>query len=273
MYNLLTDGIRDLARYTSLLQAKPVAREPMMGLVDGSNTTFYTQVSPMLASGSLSVYVSGSINAYSSVDYDTGTVILANAPTKQPAASYTFTPFTTSQSVSMLMAGFDEMMSRWVRPNWYLSSGSVNLTNPTDTDTAIWIVYQQTSGSLIDPQCSGSLPFSQLRTQVRLYMACCEYAYLSRQLTENALTGVSYRERFGTAIDRTKIAPNLKLALDNAEKSVVRTLRAAWDETYTSGEQYGLGIAPDHSVGYETQFNWHGEEEYPVVSDGDLRWL
>jgi hypothetical protein len=136
-----------------------------------------------------------------------------------------------------------------------------------------WFARLTVNSSLIDPQCSGSLPFSQLRTQIRLYMACCEYAYLNRQLVENALTGVSFRERFGTSLDRTQIAKNLGLALDRLESKVNQALRSAWDETYQNGEQYGAAIVPEHSVGYETQFNWHDNQEYPTVSDGDLRWF
>ena len=273
MYNLLVEGIRDLSRYTSLLQQKKVAHDPLSGIVDGSNRTFYAQFSPVLTSGSLTAYVSGSVVSVESTDYETGVITLSNAPAKQPDATYTFTPFTNNQQVSMLMSGFDEMQSRWVRPDWFLSSGSVVLVSPTEDDTAIFMVQRQTSGSLVDPPCSGSVPFSWLRTQVRFYMACCTYSYLARQLTETALTGISFRERAGAQIDRTRIPANIKLALDVAEENVIRSMRAAWDEFYTDGEQFGAAIAPDHSVGYDTQFNWHEEQEYPVVSDGDLRWM
>jgi hypothetical protein len=274
MYNLLVEGIRDLSRYTSLLQQRKVSHDSLSGIVDGSNKTFYTQFSPVLTSGSLIAYVSGSPVVVDSTDYDTGTIVLSGIPSKQPDATYTYTPFTVSQRVSMLMSGFDEMQSRWVRSDWYASSGSVApVVTPTEDDTNIFIVQLTSSGSLIDPQCSGPVPFSELRTQIRFYMACCEYSYLARQLTENALTGISFRERAGAQIDRTRIVPNLKMALDTAESNAVRTMRAAWDQYYVNGEQYGTAIPPEHSVGYETQYNWHGEEEYPIVSDGDLRWL
>ena len=273
MYNLLVEGIRDLSRYTSLLQQKKLAHDPMSGIVDGSNRTFYTQFSPVLTSGSLTTYVSGSLAAIESTDYDTGVVTLTTAPAKQPDATYTFTPFTSSQQVSMLMSGFDEMQSRWVRSDWYLTSGSVVLTEATEDSTAIYVVQKSSTGSLVDPPCSGSVPFSALRTQVRFYTACCEYAYKSRQLMETAMTGISFRERAGAQLDRSRIPGNIKLALDVAEENVVRTMRAAWDQYYTDGEQFGGAIAPSHSVGYDSQFDWHENEEFPTVSDGDLKWM
>jgi hypothetical protein len=273
MYNLLVEGVRDLSRYTALLQQRKVAHDPLSGIVDGSNTVFYTQYAPVLTSGSLLGYASGSLFAVATMDYDTGCVEFTTAPAKQPDATYTYTPFTQSQQVSMLMAGYDELSSRWLRENWYLSSGSAVLTLPTDTDPNIWLVYSDASGSVLtDPACGATMTFSTSRLQVRLYMACCEYSYLTRQLVETSLSGVSFRERFGTALDRMQIPKNLSLALDRLESNLTRILRVAQEEYY-DGTQYGSGIAPEHSVGYKTQFDWHANQEYPTVSDGDLRWL
>ncbi len=273
MYNLLVEGIRDLGRYTSLLQQRKVSHDPLSGIVDGANLTFHTQFAPLLTSGSIVTYASGSIFSYSDVDYETGRVTFTNAPVKQPDASYTFTPFTASQQASMLMAGFDEMQSRWVRSDFRLSSGSTMYVPATEYDSAIYLCQldPSTSGSVIDPPSSGSIPFSLCRTQIRFYMACCSYSYQARQLMETSMTGVSFRERSGAQLDRTRIPQNVKLALDETEKSLIRALKAAWDEFYQDGEQYGEAILPQHSTGYETMFDWH-DNQYPSTAE-ESQWL
>jgi hypothetical protein len=271
-YNLRVQGIADIARYTSLLQQRRVTRESMSGLVDGSNKTFRTQLFPVLATGGFNVFTSGSVISVDFTDTDTGTVVLTTAPTVQPEASYTYTPFTTEQQLSLLVAGFDEMQLRWVRSDWHLSSSGSTVVPADESSTAIYIVQDSTtSGSAIDPPCSGSVPFSMCRTQIRFYMACCEYAYLARQLTETALTGVSYRERAGAQLDRSRIPQNIKLALDQCEKALIRALKAAWDEYYTGGEQYGEAILPPHSVGYTALFDWH-DNVYPSTAE-EWNWL
>jgi hypothetical protein len=257
MYNLSSDGARDLLRYTSLLQAKKQSRDAMSGVADGTNTTFHTQYYPVLTSGSLTVYnASGSIVAVSSTDYDTGEVVLSSAPSFQPRATYTYTPYTTSELKSLLMAGFDEMESRWTR-GWYLSSSSSALTAPTDDDTNIYIVKKdQSTGALSDPPCSGSLVFSELRAQVRFYMECCRYAYLSRKQVDAAETGISMREARGAAVDRTQVPRNLMAALEAAEKRLVDAMKKAQDQYYSGGEHLGAGITVEHTLDYDENYDW-----------------
>jgi len=272
MYNLLVEGVRDLSRHTTLLQQRRVSHDPLSGIVDGSNAIFHTQYFPLLTSGSFIAYVSGSVVGVASIDYDTGTAVLASAPASQPTADYTFTPFTTRQQVSLLISGFDQMQARWDR-DWTLSSGSTSYIPPTEDDPAIYVgQVDRTTDSLADPPCSGSLPFSILRTQVGFYLACCEYTYLFSQLVGTALTGIAYRERAGAQLDRTRIPGNLKLALDVAEAGLNRAMQAAQDEYYTAGEQYGDVILPEHSIGYTTLFDWHGDQ-YPARAGDEWRWL
>ena len=257
MYNLVTDGARDLKRYTTLLQSRKVSRDSLSGIADGTNTTFHTQYFPVLTSGSLTVYnASGSIVAISSIDYDTGEVVLSAAPSFQPKATYTYLPYTTSQLTSILMAGFDEMESRWSR-GWYLTSSSSALVEATEDSTNIYVAsYNQSTGAVSDPICSGSLVFSSLRTQVRFYMACCEYSFLARKLVDASETGISVREARGASIDRTRIPQNMELALSRAESKLVKSMVTAQEQTYTSGENYGGGISPLHTLDYEDNYQW-----------------
>src|SRR5512143_2650505 len=98
MYDLAVDGVRDFSRYSNLLGQRKISRDPLSGLADGTNTAFHTQDAPILSSGSVSVYNASGVGVLvSSVDYDTGEIVMPSAVTYQPTATYTYTPYTTSQ--------------------------------------------------------------------------------------------------------------------------------------------------------------------------------
>ena len=259
MYDLSTNGARDFLRYTALLSQRKVPRDPLSGLVDGANTVFLTQYSPILSSGSLTAYdSSGSVVATSSVDYDTGEVVFPSAPSYQPTATYTATPYTSWQLKSFLMAGFDEMSARWDRPNWYLSSGSSSYIAPTEDDEYIYVVLKNPSdGTLSDPPCYGSVGFSLLRAQTRFYMACCEYAYITRQLMFTAENSINFREARGASIDREQIPKNIDLAMERLERKVVAAMKVAQDQYYAGGDHLGAQISPQHTLDFETNYEWH----------------
>jgi hypothetical protein len=262
VYDLTINGIKDFARYSSLLPQRKISRDPLSGTTDGTNTTFHTQFYPILSSGSLTVFnASGSVIATTSVDYDTGEVVLPNAPSFQPKATYTLTPYTQSQRLSFLISGFLEMQGWWVRDSWYLSSSSTVQTDADEDSTHIYIVKKdETSGSLTDPACSGSIPFSKLPTQIGFYMACCEYAFIKRQLVETSMTSLDFREgRGGVAVNRTQIPKNLQLALTEANQQLIRKLKAAFDQYYTGGEQFGGNVLPVHTDDYTENFEWQSD--------------
>lgn len=261
MYDLTVQGITDFARYTSLLPQRKVARDPLSGIVDGVNSVFYTQFYPILASGSLTVSsASGSTIATTSVDYDTGEIVLPNAPSFQPRATYTFTPFTSGQRLSFLISGFEEMQGRWVRETWRLTSGSSSYIAADETSTHIYIAdYDSVSGSVSDPKCYGNEVFSNLPTQVGFYMVCCEYAYIKRQMVEGALNGIEFREGRGVLVNRMDVPKHLALALEETDKQVIRKMKAAFDQYYQAGEQFGGNILPAHTKDYVDNFEWQSD--------------
>jgi len=259
MYDLTTTGQTDLARYTSLLSRTSISLDGMSGVVDGTNTIFTTSFHPLLTSGSLTCYnASGSVIAVTTVDYDAGVVTLPVAPSSfQPRASYTFTPFTTSERMSMLISGFWEMQSRWPRDGWYLSSGSSMYASGDETSTNLYIVYKQATGSVVDPPCSSTTVFSGLPAQLAFYMACCEYAYLSRQLVETSLGAIEFREMRGTLVNRSNIPKHIAVALDNVNKNVLRKMQVAKDEYYDGTTDYvGFSVSAEHSDQYDNDFDW-----------------
>lgn len=260
MYDLSVDGVRDFSRYTNLLGQRKISRDSLSGLVDGANATYHTQSAPILSSGSLTIHDgSGSVVLVSSVDYDTGEIVMPSPPDYQPTATYTYTPYTTGQIKSFLMAGFDEMQGRWPRAEWYLSSSTSALTNPTDDDSHIYVVLRSApTGELTDPSCSGSIAFSLLRSQIRFYMACCEYAYASRQLQFSAETGIAFRETRGAAVDRQAIAKNIDLSLERIEKRLITAMIRAQEEYYAGGN-LGAYVPPYHTKDYLENYEWQSD--------------
>ena len=252
-YNLATDGIRDFSRST-LLDKRRISRDPLSGYPTG--TVFHSQYYPLLSSGSIVVYVSGSAWVPSSVDYDTGEVVLASAPNVQPQATYTLSPLSTSQFKSILMSAFDDMQSRWTRDNWYLSSGSTTITDPTEDDANIFVVYQDSSGSVFSPLCSGSLAFHQLRTQIRFYMTCAEKVYHELEHAYSARHGIDVRESRGVSIARSRMASNYEGVMDRLDRKVVSAMKSAQDQYYTAGEHIGEFIGPYHSDDYTEDYVW-----------------
>ena len=258
MYNLVVEGERDFARRSTLLKQRKISRDPLSGLLDGSNRVFHTQYYPTLSSGSMSVYVSGTSLVVSSVDYDTGEVTLSGSPSAQPMASYTFIPLTSPQFKSLLIDGFDEMQSRWVRSGYKLSSGSMApWVEPTEDSAAIYLVYENASGSLCDPVISGSVVFSRSRTQINFYMACCEFRFLERMHAESAMNAIGFREgRGGASFDRQRVPDAMRELLGMKERQLIMAMKSAMDEQLTDDSHLGVSFGGPHSEDYEDNFKW-----------------
>lgn len=258
MYDLLVQGLTDLTRATALLGQRKVSRDPLSGTADGLNCVFHTQYYPVLTSGSLAAFDSLGVSlSVSSVDYDSGEVVLASAPTAQPSATYTMTPYTTGQLASFLIAGFDEMMARWPRENWFLSASDAAYVAGAEDAAHLYLCYIDSStGVPADPQCSGSTPFSKLRTQIAFFIACCQYAFVARQHVENSLSGIDFRESRGAAINRTAIPKNLAEALTRLNEEVIRAMKSAQDQYYSDGAHLGGNVAPYSTEDYEENFQW-----------------
>ena len=96
-FELWTDGVRLVDRFIRLFDKRPVGRDPLSGIVDGSNTIFYSNYQPILSSGSVGLYTSGSLvfvqNTDYTLDYDAGMFNFTNAPSVQPTASYVTAKF------------------------------------------------------------------------------------------------------------------------------------------------------------------------------------
>jgi len=243
-------GIADLTRFTQLLDLRRVTRDPLSGIVDGTNYIFNTTYSPCLSSGSTTVYVNYVNQTGYTFIYDTGEVQLATPPAYQPFANYTACSETSETIKRMLMLGLDEMETRWSR-GFRLSSSLSSYVAATESDTSAYIVDPTL---LIDP-ISGQSSFSLSRAEIGFYMKSVQYAYFSHQQYDTAMAGISYKEAGGmsvSTVSRSKDLGNLLTRLDKEMAKQLISIQAAW----LQGGGFAAFIGPYHTKDYLGNFSW-----------------
>lgn len=225
-YNLRTTGVADFNRLDVVLAQRKIARDPLVGVVDGANRSFFTNYRPILTSGSLTVY-QGLTPMAGVADYDTGEITTGSAPAVQPVATYTYTPYTTPQTLSLLINGFHEMERRFPR-DWQL------------LDT-LGATADENSDALLIADAGGADPITGRTTQIAFFIACVNYAYTMTRLTGSAGTDYAWRETVrGMSVDKSRMPGNLKLALDATEASLRAALESAQDDWYAGGNMGGF---------------------------------
>lgn len=248
-YDLGVQGFVGFARFGRVLSQTPIARDPLSGVVDGENRTFFANYYPLLTSGSLAVWVD-SVSVPGSCNYDTGEVTLVTPPLSQPKASYTTTPFTSAQILNFLVGGFQTLEGEWWSRGWQLHDALGAMADESSAN--LYIVDRDG----IDPVI-GSTVFSGNWTQIALYQACVRLYYLRLTLEHKASVAYMWRETVrGMTVDQTKMPANIALAIKSAEAEVERMLAQAQSQVYPDGGHYGGFIADARSLDYVTNFEW-----------------
>jgi hypothetical protein len=252
-YDLAVSGFAGFARYGRVLTQRKIARDPLLGIVDGSNKSFYTNYHPLLTSGSAAVYV-GLNQVGGTADFETGEITLTNSPTDQPVATYTFTPYTATQILQFVISGFEEMEGRWTR-GWKLVDDSGNLADESSAN----LFVADKNGA--DPDCGGIL-FSQSPVQWNFLMACCEYRYALSQFLEAGISDFQYREGLrGMLVDKTRRPQNLSLVMAEVDKRVQRAMLNAQDAFYTAGEHLGAYVPSPVTLEYAQLMEWQTDSK------------
>lgn len=259
MYNLKTDGLEDWVR-TQWVHKRKISYDPLQGELDGSNTVFYTTYAPIYKSGSITI----SGGSLSSVDYDTGTVILVAPPSSQPKATYYMLSMTEDAIYDVLVSGFDEMETRLPR-GFRLSSSSVVYEPATIASENMYIMDANGNDPPLRSGASGSV-WSLSPVQRKFYMACCEYVYVLGRTVWNAEHGFRYKEDRGALIDKSRVASNLENVLDRLEIKLQRLAQSAADEYYTDGEYYGGYVSSPATRTYMEELEWQTDSK-----DNDVR--
>ena len=221
---------------------RTLTREPLEGLVDGSNKVFYLAYFPVSSSGTLAVYnASGTVissGSYTIESYETGVVSFTTAPSEGYTASYTTQSLTDTELTNTVKNGFDKMEAEYNR-NWYITSDSIS----------------SSSSSVVDP-VTGSYTFSTSRLQVKLYLLCCEYELIKARAKYAAAYHVKYRESRtgGVQIDRTQSADQLMALLEIVQKDIEDTVIVCANQ---SGDTpWGTYIPGGRSDVYHDMFDY-----------------
>ena len=248
MWDLGNQGFTAFARFGRVLSQRKIAKDPLSGIADGANKTFFTNYSPILTSGSLAVFVSG-VAQSGSADYDTGEVTLDYAPLTQPTATYTFTPYTSTQILQFLIWGFDEMEMRWSR-DWKLVDAVGNIADEASTN----LYVADSTG--VDPPC-GPTVFSLSRIQVAFMMLCTEYRYYLTQQGEASIGDFLFREGVrGMTVDKTDRSLNINRVITNLEERLKRAMDEAMDQYYPGGEHFGGYTPSPVTLEYANNLEW-----------------
>lgn len=256
MYDLCVDGV--MAWYQRRPSSKRlVRREPLVGVVNGTNTIFLTSHRPFLYE-SLAIYTADApfvpATVYSA-DADGGVIRLSYAPDVQAVADYTAVPLSTRQVIYFAWAGFDLMQALWPR-DLRLSNDETQYLAASPDDTHIYICSASGDGLPTDP-VTGSLTLATSARQRAFLARCIEYAFLEAASVDAALADVAIRERFGgIAVDPTRRTRNILDAKKDLWEDLLRALLSAQDEVYPDGEQYVADVNVQHTEFYEKVFQW-----------------
>ena len=246
-YDITTTGIADFARLDLVVAKRKIAKDPLVGTVDGANKTFYTNYSPILTSGSLYVYNTAGSAQAGSADYDTGEITLNTAPTAQLTATYTFIPYTNAQQLSFLIQGFYEMEGRSSFGFRLIDASGVAAN---EDSTNIYLDY------------AGADPISNSPHMRAYFLACCRYAYLMAQLSGGAVTDYMWRETVrGMTVDKSKRPSNLALAVEAAERAIKAAQAEAENAFYINGENLGAFIGSPMTLEYSSTMEWQTAAE------------
>lgn len=252
-YNLWTDGLTDVDRLVRLFNKQQRSHEPMSGLADGVNQFFYTQYTPILSSGSVYLYTSGSdplISSDYTLDNDSGLAIFDTAPSAQPSISYQTARYSDTTMRSLLIAGFDEMELRWYR-GLCLSETIGTLTLITETSGSAYIT--DSSGSA--PYSVNGVYFENSRAQIGFYAKCVQLAYIKSLLPESALFGYLWAESGGLRVDKSMTTKNLKMALDALENDIEKAKQGVQFE-WLGSALFGGAITTPYTADFVAHRWW-----------------
>lgn len=241
----LSTAISEFKR-TELWHERAATKEPLEGLPDGENKTFYTPHFPLSSGVGIIIYdIDGTVfssGSYNVESYETGTIIFNTPPTQRYYASYTTQTLSDTKLTDVMKAGFDKMEVEYNR-NWYLVT--------SDSETYI----SSNSSSVVDP-VTGSYTFSTSRAQVKLYLLCCEYEFEKARAKFAAQNFYRYRESRagGVQIDKSRNPDQLKALLDLIQREIEDAVAVCANQ---SGDYpWGTYVPGTKSDVFLDQYDW-----------------
>lgn len=208
---------------SALLEAfwmtRAVSLQPLEGLADGVNKVFRFPYAPLAMNPAPFIYTlvaGGKLTVTASViNYDTGDVLLDEAPTMTPYADFMVAMFRPTQLDALARRGFSEMQIRWLRSIYLYDDDGTVVVSASDVEAA-------------DPP-TGATTFSKSEVQKGFLVKCAEYVTL-RMLVEDAnINSMSYREERmgGLLVDLTRKAKDFQEYLKSAAEALKNVEDAA----------------------------------------------
>lgn len=216
-----------------------VTGEPLTGLVNGSNTTFFVARPPV--SGTVLVYdSSGSPITVSAQDADSGRVVLASAPVAPCTATYTHRMYTDTAMLGYAEEGFRYMETLLHRGYYLVNSGGV--------------YYVSSDASVVVDPVIGSTTFSASVLQTRFLDLCAWYVFVRSQQAESAANAIQVREERmgGLLMDRSRQWPAWEALAEKAQAELEQAMHRAAEEAGLVGAVFEGGIEPGARSDYYT---------------------
>lgn len=243
--------------FAAMLRRNPwmsqrVVQEPIVGLVDGYNTRFNLASPPGVAYTLSLIKSDGTTVVPTSIDYDSGAILLSSAPTVSIYASYTHSLLSNSDAAGLFEEGFALMESLWSRTYYIVATGSV------------WAV-SSSSSIVVDPVILTST-FSSRVQQTAFMVDCMYYAWVQSSLGEATYNAMAVREQraSGLQIDRTRQPDAFKGLIEMAEKRLENSLIFALEDAGVVSDFYGGG-----AIG-AIRSNWNAVNSWWQESQGGV---
>jgi len=240
----LDNAVTDLKESVHWLTQR-VIKQPIEGLVDGTNKLFLLPHAPA-STGTLTLYeVDGTAIASAdyTVDVDTGEITMDTAPTDTTYSTYTAEAFTSTELTDVVEGGFAKMQAVYPR-SWFLfTSGATT--------------YISTSSTADTEPVVGGQALSDNVVQIQFYMMCCRFSLNQMLYEEYALQDHQFRESGrvgGMLVDMRQRPENILAVLERLDKMIDSSAASAASnagDTDTFGDFIPGARSDEHYYGYD----------------------
>ena len=257
MYDLVANAAVDFFMRVPGL-TRFMRRQPLSGLIDGTNKIFMLPMYPVQSP--ISLYLGTTLQTLTThytLDTTTGIVTFVTAPTVQPTADYTALQLTTQQTNYFAWAAFQLMESMTSR-GYALSSSNSAYAMAVPTSTNIYLCQGPiATGAVPTDPIVGTVNFSTSILSRSWLAICMQACYLEAMGVQASLSDINFTERVGgVRINTDHRARSIRDAREQMNNLLRDAMFAALDEMYSDGRHYGGHASFPHTQMYTDMFQW-----------------
>lgn len=225
--------------------SQSVVKEPLIGLVNGTNKTFSVGSTPA-TSITVTDYLGNALTV-TSYDGESGSVVLSSAPTNTVFATYSVAMVKPSAVNGIASASVALMESLWPRGYSLVTSGAT-------------LYLSSSTSSVVDTVIAPS------QVQRRFLADCVFYTWVRSYYLEATMHGIAYREQraSGLQVDRSRQPGSFDAMLKMARENLQASLSAAMIEV--GAEPYGIsevGIVAGRATSRQPNSGWYYDTVFP----------